>query len=81
MNQIVSITRQGQLTIPKSMRARFGIKGAAKALIQEQGNRMVVQPTDDFWSLEGSLKSPVSLSDRELRSARDAFVKQWPRRA
>ncbi|MFC1790724.1 AbrB/MazE/SpoVT family DNA-binding domain-containing protein, partial [Patescibacteria group bacterium] len=35
MPQLVSITSQGQLTIPKSMRESFGIKGATKATIKK----------------------------------------------
>ncbi len=38
---------------------------------------IVTQPKPDFWSLEGSLKSTVKLSDDQLRVARAAFEKKW----
>ena len=76
MRQVVSITSQGQLTIPKSMRDAFGINRSTKAVIIKQGNTMIVTPKRDFWSLKGALKSKVKLSDKQLREAREAFGKQ-----
>ncbi len=78
MQQIVSITSQGQLTIPQSFRKALGIKKAIKASITRDGNRMIVEPKQDFWSLGGSLQSPITLTDAQLRKARDAFSQQWP---
>lgn len=80
MQQLVSITSQGQLTIPKSMLAAFGIKRGAKAMVRKQGNTIIVEPKKDFWSLAGSLKSSVKLSDKQLRQAREQFAKEWPRK-
>jgi AbrB family looped-hinge helix DNA binding protein len=77
MSQIVSITSQGQVTIPKAMRTFFGISSATKAVISKVGSTIVIQPKPDFWSLEGSLNSAVKLSDDQLRAARSAFEKKW----
>lgn len=79
MPRIATITRQGQLTIPKSLRDSFGITGARKVRIRKQGNTMVIEPKDDFWTLPSSLRSPVALTDAELASAKKTFVKKWPR--
>lgn len=76
---VVSITSQGQLTIPSAIRKSLGIKSQTKAVVAVKGKQLVVTPKDDFWSLGGSLRSPVSLSDSELQKARAAFQKQWPR--
>ncbi len=77
MAQAVSITSQGQLTIPKSIRDSFGIHGMVKAFIKKEGNKIIVEPKTDFWSLPGSLKSEISLSDKELKKARQDFSKKW----
>lgn len=77
MSQIVSITSQGQLTVPKALREALGINGATKAEITRQGNTLIVKPKNDFWSLAGSLSSEVELSDDELKQARQEFSKQW----
>jgi AbrB family looped-hinge helix DNA binding protein len=79
MEKIVTITSQGQLTLPKALRKAFGIKGTTKALVRKEGNLIMVQPKGDFWSLAGSLDSKISLTDKQLRNARNAFAKQWSR--
>lgn len=77
MQQVVSITSQGQLTIPKEIRESFGITGAVKAVIRKQGNSIIVSPRDDFWALSGSLSSEVTASDEQLKKVRQNFSKQW----
>ena len=77
MQQVVSITKQGQLTIPKALLKAFGIKGSTKAVIRKKGNILVVEPKGDFWQLGASLSSKVKLSDEELREARLKFEKTW----
>lgn len=78
MEQIVSITRQGQLTIPKAFRDFFDIKGSVKANIHRQGDEIIVKPKKSFWALAGSLESKISLTDKELKQARQAFSQKWP---
>ena len=80
MQQFTTITRQGQVTIPKSMLREFGVRGATKAVIRRSGQRIIVEPKRTFWSLAGSLRSPVILSDKKLAGARRAFAKEWPPR-
>ena len=77
MQQMVSITSQGQLTIPSSMRKFLGIKGSTKAIIESKGSQLIVKPKSDFWSLSGSLASSVKLSDKQLKKARKNFSKDW----
>ncbi len=77
MQQMVSITSQGQISLPKLMLQDLGIYGATKAVAQKVGNTIIVSPKQDFWSLAGSLKSIVKLNDKELRRARESFSKNW----
>lgn len=50
-------------------------------MTQDRANNVIVaEPKKDFWSLEGSLSSDVKLSDQQLREARAAFSKNWPRK-
>ena len=73
MNYIASITSQGQLTIPKSLREKYQIKKQAKAIIQDTGSGMLVKTfTDrDFWSLKGILKN-----NPQVRKNRDKNLQQ-----
>lgn len=80
MEHVVSITSQGQLTIPKALRQAFGIRGRLKAVVSKRGKVIIVEPKKDFWSLAASLKSSVRLSDKQLKKARQAFSQQWGQR-
>lgn len=75
--QIVSITSQGQLTIPKIIRKRFGILRKARAAVWQAGDKIIVEPKKEFWGLKGVLSSKVKLTDAQLRKARQAFAKRW----
>ncbi len=77
MQQIVSITSQGQISLPKLMLQDLGIYGSTKAIIQRKDNTILVTPRNDFWSLAGSLKSAIKLSDNQLKEARKSFSKNW----
>ncbi len=79
MQNIVTITRQGQVTIPRAVRKRFGLNGSAKALLHEDGDTITIRPRKNFWQLPGSLKGTVRLSNQQLRRARASFAKEWAR--
>lgn len=79
MEQVVTITSQGQLTIPRSVRKHFGMVGSTKASLHLEGNAIVVKPKNDFWSLAGVLSSSKHLTDAQLKRARKTFSKQWKR--
>lgn len=48
-------------------------------LITGQG-KIIIKPQLSFDDLAGNLKSKVSLTDEELRQARDSFSQKWARR-
>jgi AbrB family looped-hinge helix DNA binding protein len=77
MKTVVSITSQGQVTIPITIRKSLQIKGATKAVVEKQGNKIIIEPKKSFWSLAGSLSSGIVLSDNQLKKARKDFSKQW----
>ncbi len=78
MHHVVSITSQGQLTIPKKIRDAFGLTGKTKAIVEKKGNTIIVKPKHDFWEILGSLQSKIRLSDKQLQKARKQFSIQWP---
>ncbi len=79
MSQIVTITSQGQLTIPRAIREFFQMRGSVKADLRMEDGRIIVEPQAGFWSLAGSLKSKVRLTDDQLNAARATFEENWAR--
>ena len=57
MQQIVTITSQGQITIPASIRRVFLLNRYNKALVKTEGKKIIIEPVIDFLTLGGSLKN------------------------
>lgn len=53
----VSITSQGQMTIPADIRLALGLQKASKAIVSTDGGKMVVEPEPDILSLYGVFAS------------------------
>ena len=56
MQQIVSITRQGQITIPASIRRLLGLDKYPKASIRTEGKKIIIETVPNILSLGGLLK-------------------------
>ncbi|MCM8788054.1 MAG: AbrB/MazE/SpoVT family DNA-binding domain-containing protein [Candidatus Omnitrophica bacterium] len=57
MQKIVSITSQGQITLPASIRRIMGLDFYKKALVKIENKKIIVEPTVDLLSLGGLLKN------------------------
>jgi AbrB family looped-hinge helix DNA binding protein len=67
MSHIVSITSQGQISIPAKIRQELGLNKKQKAIVSVEKGKMVVEPVKDFLELGGSLKTNKKpLSNAEL---------------
>lgn len=51
----VSITSQGQISIPAKLRRKLGLHKNQKALVSEEKGKLIVEPVKDFLKLGGSL--------------------------
>ena len=51
----VSITSQGQISIPAKLRRELGLDKSSKALVSVKEKRIIVEPISDLLSLNGSL--------------------------
>lgn len=51
----VTITKQGQISIPAKLRKKFGLQKTQKAIVSEEKNRIVIEPVPDILELEGIL--------------------------
>ena len=56
MQQIVTITDQGQITIPASMRRAISLDLYNKALVKIENKMIIVEPIIDLLSLGGAHK-------------------------
>lgn len=57
MSYTVSITSQGQISIPAQIRKQLGLSKNSKAIVSVKGGEMFVKPVKDFLALKGSIKT------------------------
>lgn len=55
MQQLVSITSQGQITIPAFFRRKLGLNKYPKATVEIKNKKIIIEPVPDFLSLAGKL--------------------------
>lgn len=56
MANVVSITSQGQVTIPAKIRRRLELEKYEKASVRAEGQKIIIEPLPDLLGLGGSLK-------------------------
>lgn len=65
----VTITSQGQISIPIKLRRKLGLDKLKKALVYEDKGELIVRPVKDFLELGGSLKTNIKVTPRQIREA------------
>lgn len=69
MTYAVSITSQGQMSIPISIRRQLGLDISKKVLMSVVNKKIMIEPVQDILELVGSLKTTKKpLSNAELDS-------------
>lgn len=66
MELATSITSQGQVTIPVSIRRHLGLRPSDKVEFLKENGRVYIKPSKDFLQLKGTLKSKRKYTDSEL---------------
>lgn len=84
MAYTVSITSQGQISIPAKLRRKLGLHKKQQAIISERNGELVVKPVVDFLELGGSLhhkaiknKSIDEIIKLENEAIEEAFVDRY----
>lgn len=67
MTYTVTITSQGQLSIPAKVRRELGFSKTNKAILSVEAGKVILEPVKDLLELAGSLKTNKKpLSNEEL---------------
>lgn len=78
MTYTVSITSQGQISIPAPLRRKLGLSKNKKAFVSEEKGKIIVEPVTDLLELQGFLKTNIKVSSEQIR---EGFEKYLARRA
>lgn len=74
MTYTVSITSQGQISIPAPFRRKLGLDKLKKAVVTEKNGKILIEPVKDLLDLKGSFKSKKKLSPKKLRRAFEDYL-------
>ena len=87
MNYLVSITSQGQISIPAKIRRKLGLYEFDKAYVKEEGGRVIVEPVADLLKLKGILKHKAikgksidEIIKLEKKAVGDAIIERYIRK-
>lgn len=81
MSHIVSITSQGQITIPAKLRRNLGLKKKGRALVRSEEGKIIIEPVKDILELAGSLNYLTNKKRYNPRKAREMFERHLARQA
>lgn len=74
MSYTVSITSQGQISIPARLRRQLGLDKSKKALVSVEGEKIVVEPIEDILKLKGSFKTHKKISFKKIRQGFENYL-------
>lgn len=84
MEGIVSITSQGQLTIPARIRRSLGLDKGGKAVVKIEDGKATVEPLKDFMDMAGKFQDRAIKDldiDEIIERETDAAAKMAAKRA
>ena len=67
MTYTVSITSQGQLSIPANVRRFLGLDRGQKANLRVEGSKIVIEKVPDIMDLAGIFRTKRKVSKRDIR--------------
>lgn len=86
MTYTVTITSQGQISIPAKLRKKLNFDKNRAALVTEEDGYLAIRPVKDFLDLAGSLhhkaikdKSISEIMEKEDRAIEEGFIKREKR--
>lgn len=65
----VSVTTQGQISIPAKLRRQLGFDKTRKAKMTLEGDKVLIEPIVDLLELGGSMKTNLKISPKAARRA------------
>lgn len=70
----VSVTSQGQISIPAKIRRELGLDKNGKALVFLEKGKVVIEPVKDLLELRGSLKTKIKATPSQVREAFETYL-------
>lgn len=69
MPQYITVTSQGQISIPAKMRRKFALDKVRKATIEVEADKIVIKPIKDILEFKGIFKTHKKVPYTKTRQA------------
>ncbi len=76
MTYIVTITSQGQVSIPAKIRRNLGLNKSKKAVVRQEGKSIILEPVKDLLELEGVFKHKA-IKNKSIGQVMKMEEKAW----
>jgi AbrB family looped-hinge helix DNA binding protein len=82
----VTITSQGQISIPAKFRKILGLTTQSKATIQLEGDKLIIKPSKNLMHLDGIIKdkafkySPEKIREIEKLAIEEAIMDKFTKK-
>lgn len=80
MVYLVSITSQGQVSLPAKLRRELGLVEKKKALVRREGKGIRIEPIEDLFSLAGAFKHKA-IKGKSIQEIIEIEEKAWEKAA
>lgn len=74
MTYTVSITSQGQISIPARFRRELGLENTKKAVVSKEGNKLIIEAADDLLSLGGVFATKKKIPFKKIRQGFEEYL-------
>lgn len=75
MTYVVSVTSQGQISIPAPLRRKFNLGTVKKLIVSDMGDSIMLKPEPDITFLRGILKTDKKIDvNKAIAQARDEWA-------
>lgn len=74
MSYVVTITSQGQISIPAKIRRESGLDKTRRAYVTSRNGKIIVEPVKDFLELGGTFKTKIKATPRQIRKAFEEYL-------
>lgn len=74
MTYVVSITSQGQISIPVAFRRQLNLSKKNKAIVRLEDNTIILEPIEDLFDLQGFFRTERHVSSRKIREGFERYL-------
>ncbi|TSC88282.1 MAG: Uncharacterized protein G01um10147_187 [Microgenomates group bacterium Gr01-1014_7] len=74
MTYLVSVTSQGQISIPARFRRELGLEKTKKVVVSKEGNKLSIEAADDLLSLGGIFKTNKKIPFKKIRQGFEEYL-------